>query len=65
MNNYENLYVFELQDSMFGGIIRANSEEDAKNKLVLDKGIDLKDFVSFLKLSDAFNKAGKDVLDLW
>lgn len=60
----DKIWIFEIQDGVGGGIIIANSEEDAKKKLSLDRGVEItKGFVDIYPLNAL--DLNKDVHDLW
>ncbi len=61
----EELWVFSIQDNICGGIIRATSENDAREKLSKQRGINMDAGTTLIyKLSnDMFDNYG--VCDLW
>lgn len=36
-----NIWIFEIQDAVCGGFVIADSEDDARKKLSLDRGIEM------------------------
>lgn len=62
--NVNEIWIFEIQDGLCGGFIIADSEEEARTKLSLERGMDMsKEHVSIYPLT-AFD-LNKDVHDLW
>lgn len=60
------IWIFYLQDGFCGGIIIANSEEEAFKKLAFDRGAtveQMKGFTSIVPFSAL--DLNKDVHDLW
>lgn len=58
------IWIFEIQDGVCGGIVIANSEDEARKKLSLDRGISMtKDFCIIYPLTSL--DLNKDVHDLW
>lgn len=62
---FENLWIFSIQDNICGGIIKADSEEDARKKLSKQRGIDMDSGTTLIyQLSDdLFDEFS--VFDLW
>lgn len=61
----EELWVFSIQDNVCGGIIKATSENDAREKLSMQRGINMDSGTTLIyQLSnDLFDEFG--VYDLW
>ena len=61
----EELWVFSIQDNICGGIIKAISEDEAREKLSKQRGINMDSGTTLIyQLSnDIFDEF--DVLDLW
>lgn len=61
----EELWVFSIQDNICGGIIKATSEDEAREKLSKQRGINMDSGTTLIyQLSnDIFDEF--DVLDLW
>ena len=61
----KDIYVFTVQDNICGGLIIANSEEEAREKLSKQRGINMDAGTTFIyKLNkDIFDEY--DVVDLW
>ena len=61
----ENIYIFSIQDHICGGLIIANSEEEAREKLSKQRDIFMDEGTTLIyKLSkDIFDEY--DVVDLW
>ena len=60
----DKIWIFEIQESICGGIVIANSEDEARKKLSLDRGIEMtKDFAVIYPLNSL--DLNKDVHDLW
>lgn len=58
------IWIFEIQDGLCGGIIIADTEEEARKKLSLDRGMEMtKDFTAIYPLNAL--DLNKDVYDLW
>lgn len=62
----DKIWIFEMQDGIFGGFIIADSEEDAWGKLSLDRDIPIKNLkeVTTLYPITALD-LNKSVHDLW
>lgn len=60
----DKIWIFEIQDSICGGFVIADSEEEARKKLSLDRGVDAsKEFVVIYPLTAL--DLNKPVHDLW
>ena len=61
----EELWVFSIQDNICGGIIRATSDNDAREKLSKQRGInmDVRTTLIYKLSNDMFDDYG--VCDLW
>lgn len=61
----KNVYIFSVQDNICGGIILANSENEAREKLSKQRGVYMDSGTTLIyKLNkDVFDK--HDVVDLW
>lgn len=62
----DKIWIFEMQDGIFGGFIIADSEEDAWEKLSLDRNIPIKNLkeVTTIYPITALD-LNKSVHDLW
>lgn len=60
----DKIWIFEIQDGVGGGIIIANSEEEARKKLSLDRGIEMTKAFTVIYPLNALD-LNKDVHDLW
>ena len=62
----DKIWIFEMQDGIFGGFIIADSEEDAWEKLSLDRNIHIKNLkeVTIIYPITALD-LNKSVHDLW
>ena len=58
------IWIFEIQDGVCGGIIIANSEDEARKKLSLDRGISITKDICVIYPLMALD-LNKDVHDLW
>lgn len=60
----DKIWVFLIQDGVYGGVIVADSEEDARKKLSQYKGVNMpKEFTSIFSLASLDMR--KDVHELW
>lgn len=60
----EKIWIFNIQDGIYGGFIIADSEDEARKKLSLNRGMDMsKEFCTIYPLSAL--DLNKDVHDLW
>ena len=60
----DKIWIFEIQDGVCGGIIIADTEEEAREKLSLDRGIEMaKEFTLIFPLTAL--DLNKDVHNLW
>lgn len=58
------IWIFEIQDGVCGGFVIADTEEEARIKLSLDRGTEIpKDIVMIYPLTAL--DLNKDVHDLW
>lgn len=58
------IWIFEIQDGVCGGFIIADTEEEARIKLSLNRGMEMsKDFTIIYPLTAL--DLNKDVHDLW
>lgn len=60
----DKIWIFEIQDGFCGGFIIANSEDEARKKLSLDRGIDMPKDICVIYPFTALD-LNKDVHDLW
>lgn len=58
------IWIFEIQDGVCGGIVIANSEDEARKKLSLDRGISMTKDICVIYPFTALD-LNKDVHDLW
>lgn len=60
----DKIWIFEIQDGACGGFIIANSEEEARKKLSLDRGVEMGEEDTAIYPLTALD-LNKDVHDLW
>lgn len=58
------IWIFEIQDAICGGIIIADTEEEAWKKLSLDRGVEMTKDITVIYPLNALD-LNKDVHDLW
>lgn len=58
------IWIFEIQDGVCGGIIIADSDDEARKKLSLDRGISITKDICVIYPLTALD-LNKDVHDLW
>jgi hypothetical protein len=58
------VWIFEIQDGVCGGIIIADTEEEARTKLSLDRGVEMGKEIAMIFPLTALD-LNKDVHDLW
>ena len=64
MLEIENIWIYSIQDGLIGGIVIANSKEDAMKKLSIEyKGVHLEGICSIVPLT-AF-ELNKPVHEIW
>lgn len=64
METINRIWIYEIQDGVSGGFILADTEEEARMKLSLNRGAEMtKDFVVIYPLTAL--DLNRDVHDLW
>lgn len=58
------IWIFEIQDGFSGGFVIADSEDEARKKLSLDRGIDMPKDICVIYPLVALD-LNKDIHDLW
>ena len=60
----DKIWIFEIQEGVCGGFIIADSEEEARKKLSLDRGVEMGEDITIIYPLTALD-LNKDVHDLW
>lgn len=58
------IWIFEIQDGISGGFILAETEEEARTKLSLQRGVEMLEDITAIYPLTALD-LNKDVHDLW